>query len=536
MTKLLAVFKEHTDIVWEPENLENHLNITKKLEPTEWSKVIIKAAVSFLKETHANEVDKVEAKYSRTMYKVIKDFINPFSILNLAAETITKDQFFDCLMRHDPNTDKVILDFVPEAEFTDAIDRANEIFQAFELKKQVDIKSIKTPKGLDEKTKMILDSVLSGNEWPTTDEIIAVYDKIGQAKDALDKASAENAGLIKEMEALQAKLAEAALRSYQPVEVEEVSGEIPAGKTVRKMVSEVFPDIAWDKDFEVTAWEWEGVHPMVPKADASYIFRPELVTRVLYALETNQRAYLQGHTGTGKTTLIEQVASRLGYPTMRINFDSEISRMDLIGRDTLKDGESKFVDGMLPTMMSQPCIGIFDELDFCRPDVAYVMQSALENNSLRITEDGGREVKPHPMFRMFGTGNTVGQGDEAGMYQGARPQSLAFLDRFTIWMKVDYLTEEERTNLIQRHNPSLKKEITQQISKYVTEHIAAFTDAKVLQPISPRGMLAVAKAVTYLTAIGNKKPLKDALTMTVLDRATNSDGAVLKGIIDRVAK
>ena len=136
----------------------------------------------------------------------------------------------------------------------------------------------------------------------------------------------------------------------------------------------------------------------------------------------------------------------------RINFDSEISRFDLIGRDILisEDGKtvSKFVDGLLPQFMSTPTIACFDEIDFVRPDVAYVMQSALEGNGLVITEDGGRIVRPHSHFRMFATGNTQGQGDEKGMYQGARPQSLALLDRFTVWAKIDYLDAKQRRNLV----------------------------------------------------------------------------------------
>lgn len=533
---LLAKFKELTDIANVPEDLEKHLVVTKHVENAQWSKQIRKTAVEYLASTHSTQIKEVEAKFGDTLYTVIKKFIPPFCIFMLATEQFTKDRFFECLMSHDPVNDKVILDFVPEGKYKDALRTMNATFFAYTAAPVVDLSKVVVPKDLDDKTKTIVDSVLTGSAWPKTSEIIEVYRKIGDFKNALEGTAKEKEELLKQMEDLQSQLAEAALKAFQPIEVEEVSGEIPAGKTVRKLVSELFPEIKFDKDFEVTAWEWEGNHPFVPKQDPNYIFRPELLTRVLYALETNQRAYLQGHTGSGKTTLIEQVAARLNYPTMRINFDSEISRMDLIGRDTLKDGVSSFVDGMLPQMMSQPCIGIFDELDFCRPDVAYVMQSALENNSLRITEDGGREVKPHPLFRMFGTGNTVGQGDEMGMYQGARPQSLAFLDRFTIWMKVDYLSEQEREDLILRHNPSVNKGIIKQIAKYTTEHIEAFTSSKVLQPISPRGMLAVAKAVTYLTAIGKANPLKEALTMTVLDRATSSDGAVLKGIVDRIAK
>ena len=156
------------------------------------------------------------------------------------------------------------------------------------------------------------------------------------------------------------------------------------------------------------------------------------------------------------------------------------------------------------------------------------MQSALEGNQLGITEDGDRIVTPHPMFRMFGTGNTVGQGDEDGMYSGARPQSMAFLDRFTIWVKVGYLTEDQRSTLLFSRFPALKKSDRKVIEQYTTEHLSAFMSNLVSQPISPRGMLAIAQATMYLGDV------KKALVMTCKNRANSDDFATIGGIIDRV--
>lgn len=330
------------------------------------------------------------------------------------------------------------------------------------------------------------------------------------------------------------------------VSEEKATGDIPKGKVRVKRAYDAFGLTSEGAkrmlDFDVPVWEWDGVHPHVPDADENYVFRPFELFRVLYAIITNQRAYLHGHTGTGKTTLIEQVAARLMWPVMRVNFDSEITRMDLIGRDVLtSEGGStvsKFVDGILPQMMAGPYIGIFDEIDFVRPDVAYVMQRALEGNGLMLTEDGGRIVKPHRMFRMFATGNTVGQGDEHGMYQGARPQSMALLDRFTVWIKVDYMQASDRQKLIKAAAPNLSKSVVSQISQYVGEHLEAFTTSKVLQPISPRTYMAFAKAVETFTAIFPEAQHKDAVTQavetTILDRASVQDRAVLVGIAQRV--
>ena len=322
------------------------------------------------------------------------------------------------------------------------------------------------------------------------------------------------------------------------------SEDIPNGKIVVRKAYEVFglnsPAAKALLNFNVPTWVWDGVHPHVPDVDPNYIFRPYELFRVLYAIITNQRCYLHGHTGTGKTTLVEQVAALLLWPCMRINFDSEITRMDLIGRDVLSSEGgatiSTFVDGILPQAMMGPYITVCDEIDFVRPDVAYVMQRAFEGNGLMLTEDGGRIVKPHKMFRMFATGNTVGQGDEYGMYQGARPQSMAMLDRFTVWIKVDYMSKGDRMKLLKSTAPNLDGNALDKINQYVGEHLEAFTTSKVLQPISPRTYMAFASAVELFTSMSVPDPIEQALSTTILDRASVQDRAVLNGLSNRVFK
>lgn len=336
------------------------------------------------------------------------------------------------------------------------------------------------------------------------------------------------------------KLKRSASSSVMPTSVA-ANGAIPKGTAKAKKAYEVF-GLPKRKilDFNVPVWEWEHDHPHVPRIDESYVFRPKELVGILQAILTNQRCYLHGHSGTGKTTGVEQVCARLFWPVMRINFDSEITRMDIIGRDTLiQEGGttvSKFVDGILPSAMSGPYVLICDEIDFVRPDVAYVMQRAFEGNGLVVTEDGGRVVVPHEAFRMFATGNTVGQGDEYGMYQGARPQSMAMLDRFTMWIKVEYMDAADRAKLIKSKFPALEERVVESINKYVTEHIEAFTTSKVLQPITPRGFLSLAQNYSSAEPLYARQAdaMEFAFATTVLDRCTVQDRAVLNDIYQRV--
>ena len=276
-------------------------------------------------------------------------------------------------------------------------------------------------------------------------------------------------------------------------------------------------------DLPVNVLSWSFDHPGVPAKIEGYHFRPELVDSLAYALTVNERIYLSGHTGTGKSSLVDQVAAYLNWPVVRVNFDSEISRMDLIGREVLtqEDGTtvSKFVDGILPTAMQQPCILLLDEIDFVRPDVAYVLQRLLETDGeLVITEDGGRRVKPHPLFRIVATGNTKGQGDETGHYTGARTQSAAFLDRFCVWADVPYLDAAQITEMTGKS----------EIASYYAEHVAAFIDGQVNLPLSPRGVTAWNRMARVVGDV------KTAFNATLLNRATEADRAVMSGIADRV--
>ena len=322
-------------------------------------------------------------------------------------------------------------------------------------------------------------------------------------------------------------------------------GKYPSGKIALKVAADVFNITGKERKnfgFKIPTWEWDAPHPLVPAVDANYIFRPKILMRALYAIISNQPAWLHGHTGTGKTTLLEQIAARTFYPFMRINFDSEVSRSDLLGRDVLvNEGgttTSKFVEGVLPQMLKTPCIACYDEADFMRPDIAYVMQRKFEGGGLVLAEDGGRLVMPHPAYRAFATGNTVGQGDEFGMYQGARVQSMAFLNRFKVWIEVDYMTDKQRLDLIKSEQPSIKPDVLDQICRYITEHLEAFTTSKVLQPISPRTFLAFAQAFVAFQSFmdDDKKAMKDALEMTILGSASMQDKAVLKGISNRTFK
>jgi len=320
------------------------------------------------------------------------------------------------------------------------------------------------------------------------------------------------------------------------------NGDIPEGEVEQQVASKVF-DIKRGKaafKFEIPVFKWATPHPHVPVIDPDYIFQPMALLNLLQALVNGERSYIVGHTGTGKTTMIEQTLARMNWPMIRINFDSEITRMDLMGRDVLmNDGgvtTSKFVDGVLPTALSGPYVLVCDEIDRIRAEVSYVFNRMLEGNGLLITEDGGRFINAHPMSRLVANANTVGQGDDHGLYQGARPQSQAFLDRFTRWMNLEYLKQGDEKKLLMSRAPGLPERFADAIMRYVKEHREAFVNAEVLQPLSPRSVIGLGQTLTNFLALmpDEDKAGSEAFQVVILNRASPQDRAVLKGIHNRV--
>lgn len=215
-----------------------------------------------------------------------------------------------------------------------------------------------------------------------------------------------------------------------------------------------------EQDFQVPAFGEPTSY--TPKIDPDYVFDPTTTTAILAGFAHDFRVLIQGRHGTGKSSHIEQVAARLNWACIRVNLDSHISRMDLIGKDAivLKDGAqvTEFREGILPFAYQRPVALIFDEYDAGRPDVMFVIQRVLEAEGRLTLADQNRVIPPHPWFRMFATANTVGLGDASGLYQGVQQLNQAQLDRWTSIVRLDYLAEERETAILLAKSPWLAED------------------------------------------------------------------------------
>jgi cobaltochelatase CobS len=199
-----------------------------------------------------------------------------------------------------------------------------------------------------------------------------------------------------------------------------------------------------DSDMKVPAFSERDEH--VPDIDTAYQFDPQTTLAICAGFAYDRRVMVQGYHGTGKSTHIEQVAARLNWPLVRVNLDSHVSRIDLVGKDSivLREGKqvTEFREGMLPWALQRPIALVFDEYDAGRPDVMFVIQRVLESSGRLTLLDQNRVIRPNPYFRLFSTTNTIGLGDTTGLYHGTQQINQGQMDRWSIVTTLNYLAHD----------------------------------------------------------------------------------------------
>ncbi|MDG2377622.1 MAG: cobaltochelatase subunit CobS [Tateyamaria sp.] len=248
----------------------------------------------------------------------------------------------------------------------------------------------------------------------------------------------------------------------------------------------------------------------VPDLDSTYKFDPDTTLAILAGFSHNRRVIIQGYHGTGKSTHIEQVASRLNWPTVRVNLDSHISRIDLIGKDAIKlrDGKqvTDFQEGILPWALSTPTAIVFDEYDAGRADVMFVIQRVLEVDGKLTLLDQNKVIKPHPYFRIFATANTVGLGDTTGLYHGTQQINQGQMDRWSLVATLNYLSIDAETAIVLAKNPNYNtaegRKIIKQMVTVADLTRTAFMSGDLSTVMSPRTVIAWAQNADIFRNIG----------------------------------
>ena len=269
-----------------------------------------------------------------------------------------------------------------------------------------------------------------------------------------------------------------------------------------------------DVDMEVPAYSDADAY--VPEIDPDYIFDRATTLAILAGFAHNRRVMVSGYHGTGKSTHIEQVAARLNWPMVRVNLDSHVSRIDMVGKDAivLKDGKqiTEFREGILPWALQRPVAITFDEYDAGRPDVMFVIQRVLEASGKLTLLDQNRVIAPNPFFRLFATTNTVGLGDTTGLYHGTQQLNQGQMDRWSIVTTLNYLEHDAEVEIVKSKATGVDEDTLAKMVTLADLTRNAFMAGDLSTVMSPRTVITWAENFAIFGDLGH------AFRMTFLNK------------------
>lgn len=285
-----------------------------------------------------------------------------------------------------------------------------------------------------------------------------------------------------------------------------------------------------DIDWQVPAFSLADER--VPQIDPSYVFDPDTTLAILAGFAHNRRVMIQGYHGTGKSTHIEQVAARLKWPSVRVNLDAHISRIDLVGRDAivLRDGlqVTEFKEGILPWALQHAVALTFDEYDAGRPDVMFVIQRVLEAQGALTLLDQNKVIVPNKYFRLFATTNTVGLGDTSGLYHGTQAINQAQMDRWNIVVALNYLPAETELEIVKSKSPETDDATIANMIKVADLTRQGFMNGDISTVMSPRTVMTWAQNAEIFKSIGF------AFRLSFLNKCDEAERALVSEYYQRV--
>ncbi len=291
----------------------------------------------------------------------------------------------------------------------------------------------------------------------------------------------------------------------------------------------------FDAGFEVPMFSERDEH--TPIVDPDYVFDPATTRAILAGFARNRRVMIQGYHGTGKSTHIEQVAARLNWPMVRVNLDSHVSRIDMVGKDAivLKDGKqvTEFQEGILPWALQRPVAILFDEYDAGRPDVMFVIQRVLEASGSLTLLDQTKVIRPHPYFRLFATTNTIGLGDTTGLYHGTQQINQGQMDRWSIVATLNYLPAATENEIVLAKMKQLAgqengKQMVADMVKVADLSRDAFINGDISTVMSPRTVLTWAENYEIFGDLGH------AFRLTFLNKCDELERPTIAEFYQRV--
>lgn len=308
--------------------------------------------------------------------------------------------------------------------------------------------------------------------------------------------------------------------------------EIPhkPSRPVHKVSVEKTFGVKLAKDIQVTAFESPGT--LTPDLNPTYKFKTEELTMFLMSLQDGDNVYLKGHSGTGKTAFVSQVAARLNYNVVQVNFDGHLLRSDLVGELRLSGGNTFFRHGLIPFGFLEPgTILLLDEVDAVAPETAFVLQRAVSEDKTFLLNETSEIIRLHPQNVIVATANTHGMGDDSSLYMaGTNVQNFSFMNRWNTVIELDYISEADEIDVLKQKFPSLEEGLIKAIASVMKSVREGYKRGELSMPLTTRDSINWAKKMSKM-----KKPMRTA-KYTFLSKLPTQDALVIAGHISRCFK
>ncbi|GBE49172.1 aerobic cobaltochelatase subunit CobS [bacterium BMS3Bbin13] len=286
---------------------------------------------------------------------------------------------------------------------------------------------------------------------------------------------------------------------------------------------------------------YDAPSEFTPPADPNYRFRRAALSDFLAWLKEGrgESLYISGPTGCGKSSLVSQVAAKLNLPLQRVSAHSRLEFPELVGSHTIVNGSMRFCHGPLARAMKVGHLFLLDEFDLLDPGTAAGLNGVLEGAPLVIPENGGEVIQPHPEFRFVATGNTAGNGDESGMYQGTVRQNLALMDRGWI-LRFTYPEPSEEEEILAKAVPDLPRLVRSRMVEIANEVRNLFVGSdenpgSIEVTLSTRSLIRWGRLAWFYRALASSgvNPFLHGLDRAVAFRAEPTTRKALHELVQR---
>lgn len=286
---------------------------------------------------------------------------------------------------------------------------------------------------------------------------------------------------------------------------------------------------------EYTKGDWNAsVAALIPEVNQAFVFPPVETEAAVVGIVSGDRVLAIGPTGSGKSTLFQQICARLCIPFTRVNCREDMESSAIFGSIKVENGSMEWHDGPAAIHAKHGGILCVDEISAAPAGINMAMQSMLEDGGVVYLADkpgvsGDKIIHPVKTFGVVATDNTELQGDTTGKYAGTNAQNMAMLDRFGTVVKLGYLHIDHETALMRAQVPDLEEVLVGKMIRFAHLIREGFEKGTLQYTMSPRTLISWGRKTVVFDGDS-----KQAIRMAFFNKLIESDRKIVSECYNKI--